>query len=64
MTVPDGGDPREPGAAFTVLGELVPGGRAEVVLDAEVPAREALDRVTGRLSAVFMSAVLEAIDAR
>lgn len=57
--------PREvvPGAAFTLLGNLIPGGAVEVVPDPDAPAAEAVNRVLGMLSATLMSAVLEALDA-
>lgn len=54
----------EPGARFTVLSELLPGGREDIDLDADEAGRNGLERMLGGLSAVLIRTVLEAIDAR
>jgi hypothetical protein len=57
--------PREvaPGASFAVVGDLIPGGLVEAVLDPDAPAADAVNRVLGTLSATLILAVLGALDA-
>jgi hypothetical protein len=57
--------PREvaPGASFAVVGDLIPGGSVEAVLDPDAPAADAVNRVLGTLSATLILAVLGALDA-
>ena len=57
--------PREvvPGAAFSVVGGLIPDGTVAAAFEPDAPAAEAVNRVLGRLSATMISAVLRALDA-
>jgi len=57
--------PREvaPGASFAVVGDLIPDGTVEAMLDPDVPAADAVNRVLGTLSATLILAVLGALDA-
>jgi hypothetical protein len=52
-----------PDATFAVVGDLIPGGRAEAVLDRCAAPAEAVNGVLGILSSTLISAVLGALDA-
>lgn len=52
-----------PGYAFSVIGDLVAGGRIDIAPDPDIPPAEAVNRVLGALSAAMISAVLESVDA-
>ena len=52
-----------PGHVFSVIGDLVAGGRIDIAPDPDIPPAEAVNRVLGALSATMISAVLESVDA-
>jgi hypothetical protein len=52
-----------PGHAFSVIGDLVAGGRIDIAPDPDILAVDAVNRVLGQLSATLISAVLESADA-